>query len=92
MRVIEGGGEDVLFFCDATSLVAITAVNISTLIYIHCSEGKNGGNQTVFIVYNVQGANSKNVFQGESLAWPGLFRLFLRSKIGNPPLSRLEVA
>lgn len=80
-----------LFFCDATSLVAITAVNISTLIFIHRSEVKEGGDQTVFIVYNVQGANSKKVFQGESLAWPGLFRLFLRFQNWQP-LSRLEVA
>lgn len=73
-----------LFFCDATSLVAITADIILTLRFIHRSEGKDGGYQTVFIVYNVQGANSTKVFQGESLAWPGLFRLFCASKIGGP--------
>ena len=49
-EVVIGGKEVVLFFCDATSLVAIIAEIISTLIFTHHNEGK-GGDETVFIVY-----------------------------------------
>lgn len=51
------GGNCVILLRRDFLLVAITAVNISTLIFIHHSEGKEGGDQTVFIVYNVQGGN-----------------------------------